>query len=957
MRARGVLGLGRPESSSFTPAVLVTEAGDPEEARRIHRLAWSQGLCPFVLIATAEGVYICSGFEYVHDGWGKGNFISSDDMRPDLAGTLPAALANLTAIKLRTSLAWQDKLNSIDGRVDEAMLADLERAGDILVRDVRGYGKLTAGQANGLIGRLLYLHFLIGRDILQPSWLAEFGLDLGHDSRSVDWLPERIWQTFDRLDQLLNGSIFPMSAEERTGINERHIRFIRDVIEYSATVSDHSDQLGLFRVDLSVIRTETLSAIYEQFLGRVATAVTSAGGEDSGGDGAFYTPPFLVDYVLDELEAERPFTPDLTILDGSAGSGVFLVAAYRRLIERELVPDQPTLTHDRLRQILTSSIFAIERNRDACHIAAFSLYLTMLDYMTPDQIMGVIDNNASGTRLFPSLVSPAGKNIQQRDIFDRKTLPQDFPRKFDVVIGNPPWGALSAIRDSELARAFSDRVKTTHHVGDGQIADLFFWKLTRWFLKHGGQAGLVMPLKSFVNKRARLFVETIGRKMTITGFSNLSHMRRRLFRNAIHPAVVVYVAKDETRKIRGTKIHSPILATQPIAKDRWLWAITTDTSSIDVINETSATDPERFLHSAFVRRSVDRRIADYLEDKVRSGKLLRIGDLSRFGLAWKSGDRQRRTGLPEDLHLTSKKSDPQYIQRHLEQNEDGWWYAKAGTSAVPLSKSDLHSARGSFPTFFAGNVLAVPRSMERVYQIGIPTALNSSFNIFAMREQTAAGRNLLAALAIYLETSALRYFAALNSRQMLIDRWVIELESLLELPFPFASPDDPSLNDFVKSSDAERERILQRTLGIDSDYWAVIDEFFERREPFTNGNIPKDALDTPSKKDLASYNHMLAERLADKLGGTVEIENHRLPGDTLMVASIGTEWAKCDRSFSIAAAEAYRAEGADIFTRSTFVYHDRHTDKLCMIKPNQRFYWTREHAYQDANTVDEALFQ
>lgn len=962
MRVCGVLGLGTPTTPNFTPVVLVAEARDNDEARDIHRLAWSQGLCPFLLIATTAGVFVCSGFEFAQQGWGDKNFVSTETLRSTRSNP-PDLLAHLTASKLRTSLAWQDKLKSIDGRVDEAMLADLGRAGDILVKDVRGYGKLSAEQANGLIGRILYLHFLISRDILNPSWLSQVGLDLSEQSRAQSWSPDWLWDIFDQLNKLLNGSIFPMSPEQRSNINEKHVNFIREVITHGARVSDYTDQLGLFRADLSVIRTETLSAIYEQFLGRVTSSADAKKGPKAAtskdaveSDGAFYTPPFLVDYLLDELELQRELTADLKIVDGSAGSGVFLVASYRRLIERELSSGQTILSHERLCKILKSCIFAIERNRDACHITAFSLYLTMLDYMTPEQIHAVIELNETGLRLFPSLVSPAGTNIQHRDIFDRTPLPEGFPRRFDIILGNPPWGSLANIRDSALARRFADRVKNTHHVGDDQIAELFFWRLTRWHLKHGGHAGLVMPLKSFVNKRSRQFVETIGRKMTITGFSNLSHMRRRLFRNAIHPALVVYVARDETLKARGTKIHSPILATQPIAKDRWLWTLTTDSSSIEVISETSASDPERYLHSAFVRKSVDRRIIDFLDDQMRHGKLLSIRDLTKFGLQWKSGDQERRTGLPENVHLTSKKTDPFYVQSHLVKNSDGWWHASSNSHAVPLSPSLLALAKGNFPTFFGGNVLAVPRSMEQVYRVAVPAAFNSSFNIFSVESGRPSSKELLSALAIYLESNALRYLAALNSRQMMIDRWVIELESTLDLPFPFSSPDDPDLTAYVHASKTEQEIILRRKLGIDPEYWAIIEEFFERRKPFSNGNIPEDALDQPSHEDIRSYSEMLATRLSGKLGSPVQVDTLRLPGSTLMATAINTEWAKCDVEFSHAAAEAYRAEGADIFTCSTFVYHDKNTDKLCMIKPSQRFYWTREHAYHDADTVDEALF-
>jgi len=77
----------------------------------------------------------------------------------------------------------------------------------------------------------------------------------------------------------------------------------------------------------------------------------------------------------------------MTILDPACGSGVFLVRAYQRLVaawKRDYINEQPAAQD--LSTILTSSIFGIDKELNAIQIAAFSLYLTMLDYLGNKEI-------------------------------------------------------------------------------------------------------------------------------------------------------------------------------------------------------------------------------------------------------------------------------------------------------------------------------------------------------------------------------------------------------------------------------------------------------------------------------------------------------------------------------------------------------------------------------------------
>ena len=73
--------------------------------------------------------------------------------------------------------------------------------------------------------------------------------------------------------------------------------------------------------DFKYIPIELISAIYETFLD-----------EDRRKTSACYTPPEIVDFVLNEVLPFETEPQNVSILDPACGSGIFLVEAYRRLV-------------------------------------------------------------------------------------------------------------------------------------------------------------------------------------------------------------------------------------------------------------------------------------------------------------------------------------------------------------------------------------------------------------------------------------------------------------------------------------------------------------------------------------------------------------------------------------------------------------------------------------------------
>ena len=138
---------------------------------------------------------------------------------------------------------------------------------------------------------------------------------------------------------------------------------------------------------------EVISHLYQRFV---------------DGSTAVYTPPFLAALLLDFAMPYEKLTGKERILDPACGSGVFLVGAFRRLINvwrskhNWKRPDVETL-----KSILKQQIFGVEMDAGAVDLTAFSLALAVCDSLHPN----VIWNELRFDRL-------RDKNLLEGDFFE-----------------------------------------------------------------------------------------------------------------------------------------------------------------------------------------------------------------------------------------------------------------------------------------------------------------------------------------------------------------------------------------------------------------------------------------------------------------------------------------------------------------------------------------------------------
>jgi len=566
------------------PAVYVAEAETIGKARCIHKSLWNLYYAPFIIIRLPDQIRVYTGFSYPCDSGDsdeKGRIIeiTDDELKPfdtsERLKRLHEILTDFQATSIDTGQIWKSeyaKQLAPEQRVDEHLLKNLKKLGAALEK--KGLRYKTA---HALIGKYVYLRYLRDRkilsddrEILSDEWLLRKGIDPASVFKR-DATVKGLRGLVKILEDLFNGRIFPIDFDREDQLSDSHVSIVA-----STFMGDDPDtrQLHLdFRAyDFRYIPVETLSAIYEQFI------------IDRKGKGAIYTPEILADYLLSEVEWAKKLKVGMKILDPACGSGVFLVLAYRRLIEKERARLKRELTPDELKDILQESICGVERERDACYVAEFSLILTLLHYL------GQRDLDRPQFR-FPDLHNT---QIFEGDFFDQengKFWQKDL--KFDWIVGNPPWIKADAERQKS-ASAWIKGNKSQKPVGDLSIAEAFSWKVTD-LLTPDGIVGLILPATSLFNQHSEKYRQAFFTQHEVLRITNFANLREVLFgkgKQGVKPAMTVIYQTNDTSEKRDIVHYGPFSVNQVLKAQNKPWGITINENEIQTVSPYKAATGE-----------------------------------------------------------------------------------------------------------------------------------------------------------------------------------------------------------------------------------------------------------------------------------------------------------------------------------------------------------------------------
>lgn len=398
-----------------------------------------------------------------------------------------------------------------------------------------------------------------------------------------------------------NGGVFKLTDKEKSALKEtdlsRFALFLEGKLE--------GVQFVFWRLySFNDLPVELISNIYEEFLGKKP--------------GVVYTPPYLVNFLLDE---SMPLNDDdiaFKVLDPACGSGVFLVGAYRRLIyrwRRINTWKKPTLVV--LKKLLKENIYGSDKDKEAVNLTIFSLSLALCDELTPLEIWENLE--------FDDL---SEENIFTEDFFSLLLEAKFKPGSFDLVIGNPPFESklTSAARQIEDAAVDERKIVTNRtkrvKLPDNQIALLFLEQAIP-LCKAGKLVCLIQPSGPFLyNNTAFSFRQHLLQAYYIPQIIDFTHLSRVLFgKNGDVPTVAAFVV-NEPPKEKGV-LHLTVRRTKPNKEKIYFELDSYDFQYVP--RQIAVNDPliwkSNFLggsrvHQLISRFSSVKKIGQYLSEKV-----------------------------------------------------------------------------------------------------------------------------------------------------------------------------------------------------------------------------------------------------------------------------------------------------------------------------------------------------
>jgi len=435
----------------------------------------------------------------------------------EIDSTLVNETSSFSFWNISDALFWQHYEQKLSAPKLDAVMLDNIRDATHQLKET-----MCAPFAVKVILRLIFIRYLIDRGVdLAYHGLCGNVIDSQTHLLTIMQDKTELYGLFAYLKERFNGNLFELYEKDNCSeidlLDDASLKTLRELMTGDLVLS--SGQTSLFPLyDFNIIPVELISNIYERFLGD----------EKQQKDKAFYTPPYLVNYLLEQTII--PFLGKNTsckILDPACGSGIFLVESARKLIERNIVQNENKFDDQKLVDIITENIWGIDKNPEAIDVAIFSMYLTILDYKDPKSLR--------------NFKLPLLKEINffVCDFFSEDADKYLNGKNFDFIIGNPPWGRVEGLHEKyceerklpiqgkEISRSFVLRTKDFADVKTGCC--------------------LIVTSKLFYNKKSSSvdFRKWLLEKARVNMYIELAPVREQIFSKARGPAgVVVYQFND-----------------------------------------------------------------------------------------------------------------------------------------------------------------------------------------------------------------------------------------------------------------------------------------------------------------------------------------------------------------------------------------------------------------------------
>jgi hypothetical protein len=485
---------------------------DPDPAYQLRRYAWSAKLPLSILTDFEEfAVYDCRVRPHQADKSSQARVIYRRYTDyPDCWDEIASVFSYDAVLKGSfDKYAQTEKRKRGTAEVDAAFLAEIEQWRDELAHNIARHNPaLTNRELNYAvqitIDRIIFLRICEDRGIERYGQLMAL-------FNGPDVYP-RLMAIFRQADDRYNSGLFHFMPEKDR--HEGPDELTPDLVIDDKPLKDILRSLYYpdSPYEFSVLPAEILGQVYEQFLGKVITLTAGhhARVEDKPevkkAGGVFYTPAYIVDYIVKQTvgkllegrtvtfyktkppKLDRP----LRVLDPACGSGSFLLGAYQQLLdwyrayyeqndpEKWAAAKVPPiyqagaggwkLTLAERKRILLDHIFGVDIDTQAVEVTKLSLLLRVLEgekNLVLFHHERALPDLAGNIKCGNSLIGPDFYKGRQLAMFDEEERFRinafdwhaEFPEVFkdggfDAVIGNPPYRMLQPHNTGDSVLAY-----------------------------------------------------------------------------------------------------------------------------------------------------------------------------------------------------------------------------------------------------------------------------------------------------------------------------------------------------------------------------------------------------------------------------------------------------------------------------------------------------------------------
>jgi methylase of polypeptide subunit release factors len=529
----------------------ILDSKNEKEITQIQKMIWSSGETPLACMLYNSSVSIINCTNHIIENV-KGEFEPAYLRRNlNLAENVSTLYNDQFALKIRTGLFWEqpevkNNFHFHNQSAYSAIIANIKTVIGILLKEL---GNIHEEIINKIIIQAILIKYLEERidnnnnKLLKERYFQKYNdaktfFDVLKSGYFVDLLKD--------LNSDFNGNVFKWTDGEKEQLKGLDLSIVAELLA-AKKVNLGSKQMELdfdWRYfEFRFIPVELISRLYETFLG-----------DSKKEKGLYYTPAHLVKLLIDEclpLSKYRDINiENFSVLDPACGSGIFLVVAFKRLVQIWRLQNNmknPAICDLKL---ILGNLYGIDKEEQAVQLAAFSLTLALCNELEPITIINELE--------FDDLRE---KNIIYSDFFMCRKI---TGKKFNLIVGNPPFRRGAVSEYSNVWQINKSKIK----IPQGQIA-LKFLSESLMCLRESGLLCMIIKSSGLLyNSSSEIYKKTLFSNYNIIQILDFTALARNksLWDNGADVAAAAIFIRNERPDNTKNILHATFRRTRATAE-------------------------------------------------------------------------------------------------------------------------------------------------------------------------------------------------------------------------------------------------------------------------------------------------------------------------------------------------------------------------------------------------------